>query len=75
VEKGEKTGFMKILVDAETKGIPGTSIPGTGGAEVIHTALDVMYSKVPYDVIQRAMHIDPTVSELLPVLLGDLKPL
>src|ERR1035438_2517829 len=75
VEKGETQGFMKILVDAETKAILGAAILGTGGDEVIHSILDVMYAKQPYTLIQRAMHIHPTVSELVPTLLGDLKPL
>lgn len=75
VEKGEALGFMKILVDAETRQILGASILGVGGDEAIHSVLDVMYAKAPYTVMQRAMHIHPTVSELLPTLLGDLKPL
>ena len=75
VEKGETQGFMKILVDAETKHILGASILGVGGDEVIHTILDLMYAKAPYTVMQRAMHIHPTVAELLPTMLGDLKPL
>ena len=74
VEKGETQGFMKILVDAETKRILGAAILGTGGDEAIHSILDVMYAKAPYTVIQRAMHIHPTVSELIPTMLGDLKP-
>ena len=75
VEKGETQGFMKVLVDAETKKILGAAILGTGGDEAIHSILDVMYTKSPYTVIQRAMHIHPTVSELIPTLLGELKPL
>ena len=75
VEKGETQGFMKILVDAGTKAILGAAILGTGGDEVIHSILDVMYGRQPYTVIQRAMHIHPTVSELVPTLLGDLRPL
>ncbi|HXB68578.1 MAG TPA: FAD-containing oxidoreductase [Candidatus Acidoferrales bacterium] len=75
VEKGETQGFMKILVDAETKLILGAAILGMSGDEVIHCILDVMYAKAPYTVIERAMHIHPTVSELVPTLLGDLKPL
>ncbi len=75
VEKGETLGFMKILVDAETKLILGAAILGTGGDEVIHSILDVMYAKAPYTVIQRAMHIHPTVSELVPTMLGELTPL
>jgi len=74
-EKGETQGFMKILVDAESKEILGASILGIGGDEVIHSILDVMYSRQPYTVIQRAVHIHPTVSELVPTMLGDLKPL
>jgi pyruvate/2-oxoglutarate dehydrogenase complex dihydrolipoamide dehydrogenase (E3) component len=75
VEKGETQGFMKIVVDADTRQILGAAILGTGGDEVIHSILDVMYAKAPYTVIQRAMHIHPTVSELVPTMLGDLKPL
>jgi pyruvate/2-oxoglutarate dehydrogenase complex dihydrolipoamide dehydrogenase (E3) component len=74
VEKGESQGFMKILVDAETKLILGAAILGLNGDEVIHSILDVMYAKAPYTVIQRAMHIHPTVSELVPTMLADLKP-
>jgi pyruvate/2-oxoglutarate dehydrogenase complex dihydrolipoamide dehydrogenase (E3) component len=75
VEKGETQGFMKILVDAETKEILGASLLGVECDEVIHSILDVMYAKAPFTVIQRAMHIHPTVSELIPTTLGDLKPL
>jgi pyruvate/2-oxoglutarate dehydrogenase complex dihydrolipoamide dehydrogenase (E3) component len=74
-EKGETQGFMKILVDRDSKQILGASILGVGGDEVIHSIIDLMYAKAPYTVMQRAMHIHPTVSELLPTMLGDLKPL
>ena len=75
VEKGETQGFMKVLVDAETERILGAAILGVGGDEVIHSILDVMYAKAPYTVIQRAVHIHPTVAELIPTMLADLKPL
>ena len=75
VEKGESKGFMKVLVDAENKHILGAAILGTGGDEAVHCILDVMYAKQPYTMLQRAMHIHPTVSELIPTMLGDLKPL
>jgi pyruvate/2-oxoglutarate dehydrogenase complex dihydrolipoamide dehydrogenase (E3) component len=75
VEKGETQGFMKVLVDAETKEILGASLLGVEGDEVIHSILDVMYAQAPYTVIQRAMHIHPTVTELIPTMLGELKPL
>src|SRR5262245_36672773 len=74
-EKGETQGFMKVLVDAETKQFLGASILGVGGDEVVHSILDLMYAKAPCSVMQRAVHIHPTVSELLPTLLGDLEPL
>jgi len=74
VEKGETQGFMKILVDGETKLILGASLLGMGGDEVIHTLLDLMYARAPFTLLQRAMHIHPTVSELLPTMMGDLKP-
>jgi pyruvate/2-oxoglutarate dehydrogenase complex dihydrolipoamide dehydrogenase (E3) component len=75
IEKGETHGFIKILVDAGTKEILGAALLGTGCDEVIHSVLDVMYAKKPYTLIQRAMHIHPTVSELIPTMLGELKPL
>jgi len=75
VEKGETQGFMKIIVDAQTHEILGAAILGTGGDEAIHSILDVMYAKAPYAVIQRAVHIHPTVSELIPTMLGELQPL
>jgi pyruvate/2-oxoglutarate dehydrogenase complex dihydrolipoamide dehydrogenase (E3) component len=75
VEKGETQGFMKIVVDAETKAILGAAILGVTGDEVIHVLLDVMYTKAPYTTVSRAMHIHPTVSELLPTLLQGLRPL
>jgi pyruvate/2-oxoglutarate dehydrogenase complex dihydrolipoamide dehydrogenase (E3) component len=75
VEKGESQGFMKILVDAENHKILGASILGVGGDEAIHCILDTMYAHAPYTVMRRAMHIHPTVCELIPTMLGDLKPL
>jgi pyruvate/2-oxoglutarate dehydrogenase complex dihydrolipoamide dehydrogenase (E3) component len=74
-EKGETQGFMKICVDAETKQILGAAILGIGGDEVIHVLLDVMYAKAPYTVVQRAMHIHPTVAEYLPTILAKLERL
>jgi pyruvate/2-oxoglutarate dehydrogenase complex dihydrolipoamide dehydrogenase (E3) component len=73
-EKGETKGFIKICIDAETKQILGAAILGVGGDEVIHVLLDVMYAKAPYTVIQRAMHIHPTVAEYLPTILAKLEP-
>jgi pyruvate/2-oxoglutarate dehydrogenase complex dihydrolipoamide dehydrogenase (E3) component len=75
VEKGESLGFMKVLVDAESKLILGASLLGVGCDEAIHCLLDVMYAKAPYTTISRAVHIHPTVSELIPTLLQSLKPL
>ena len=74
-ERGETAGFMKVLVDAETKRILGAALLGIEGDEVIHSLLDVMYADKPYTTIERAMHIHPTVTELIPTLLGQLKPL
>jgi pyruvate/2-oxoglutarate dehydrogenase complex dihydrolipoamide dehydrogenase (E3) component len=75
VEKGETQGFIKVVVDAETKEILGAAILGVTGDEVIHLLLDSMYAKAPYTTISRAMHIHPTVSELIPTLLQSLQPL
>jgi pyruvate/2-oxoglutarate dehydrogenase complex dihydrolipoamide dehydrogenase (E3) component len=74
-EKGETKGFMKILVDRDSKQILGASCLGLSGDEVIHCILDLMYAKAPYPVMQRAMHIHPTVSEFIPTMMSDLKPL
>jgi pyruvate/2-oxoglutarate dehydrogenase complex dihydrolipoamide dehydrogenase (E3) component len=72
IEKGETQGFIKITVDARTKQILGAAILGTGGDEVVQVLLDVMYARAPYTVIQRAMHIHPTVAEFLPTVLSKL---
>jgi pyruvate/2-oxoglutarate dehydrogenase complex dihydrolipoamide dehydrogenase (E3) component len=74
-EKGETKGFMKILVDRDSSLILGGAFLGLAGDEVIHTLLDLMYAKAPYTVMQRAMHIHPTVAEFIPTMLGDLRPL
>ena len=75
VEKGETQGFMKVLVDAESKKILGAAILGTGGDEAIHCILSTMYAGAPYTTLSRAVHIHPTVSELIPTLLQSIKPL
>jgi pyruvate/2-oxoglutarate dehydrogenase complex dihydrolipoamide dehydrogenase (E3) component len=75
IEKGETQGFMKVVVDAETRKILGAAILGTGGDEAIHGIIDIMNAGVPYTVLQRAVPIHPTVSELIPTLLGDLRPM
>ena len=74
-EAGETQGFMKVLVDADSKELLGAAILGLNGDEIVHSMLDVMYAKQPYTTIQRAVHIHPTVTELIPTLLGNLKPL
>jgi pyruvate/2-oxoglutarate dehydrogenase complex dihydrolipoamide dehydrogenase (E3) component len=74
IEKGETQGFMKIVVDGDSKEILGAAVLGPGGDEAIHAVLDLIYAKAPYTVLQRAMHIHPTVSELLPTILGELRP-
>jgi pyruvate/2-oxoglutarate dehydrogenase complex dihydrolipoamide dehydrogenase (E3) component len=74
-EKSETEGFMKILVDADSKEILGASFLGLSGDEVIHCVLDTMYAKAPYTVLERAMHIHPTVAEFIPSILQDLAPL
>ncbi len=74
-EKGESLGFMKVLVDAESSQILGASLLGVGCDEAIHCLLDLMYAKAPYTTMSRAVHIHPTVSELIPTLLQSLQPL
>jgi pyruvate/2-oxoglutarate dehydrogenase complex dihydrolipoamide dehydrogenase (E3) component len=74
IEKGETKGLMKIVVDGDSHEILGAAVLGSGGDEVIHCILDTMYARAPYQVLQRAMHIHPTVSELIPTLLDELAP-
>lgn len=75
VEKGETQGFMKVVVDADTREILGAAIFGVGGDEAIHAVLDVMSAKAPYTTLARTMHIHPTVSELIPTVLQEMSPL
>jgi pyruvate/2-oxoglutarate dehydrogenase complex dihydrolipoamide dehydrogenase (E3) component len=75
VEKGETQGFMKILVDADTQKILGCAVLGPGGDEAVHCVLDLMYAGAPVTTLQRAVHIHPTVAELLPTIAQELKPL
>jgi len=72
VEKGETWGFMKIVVDVETDQILGAAILGTGGDEAIHGILDMMYARAPYPTLMRSVAIHPTVSELIPTMLGEM---
>ena len=74
-EAGETQGFMKVLVDAESRRLLGAAILGMNGDEVVHALLDMMAAGQPVDTIARTMHIHPTVSELVPTLLQQLKPL
>lgn len=74
IEKGETQGFMKVTVDAETRHILGAAILGTGGDEAIHGILDIMNARVPYAALQHAVPIHPTVSELIPTMLGEMRP-
>ncbi len=74
-ERGETRGFMKVTVDAANGKILGAALLGIGGDEVVHAFLDVMAAGAPYSVIQRTVHIHPTVAEYLPTMLEDLKPL
>lgn len=74
-EFGETRGFIKIFVDAESEEILGATILGLSGDEVVHSLLDIMYAKMPYTVISRAVHIHPTVAELIPTVLQELRPL
>ena len=72
-ESSETQGFMKVLVDAQSNALVGAALLGMNADEVVHSLLDVMYANAPYTTIRRAMHIHPTVSELVPTLLGQLE--
>ena len=74
-EMSETSGFMRTLVDADTQQILGAVVFGVGGDEIVHSILDIMYARAPYTTISRAVHIHPTISELIPTMLQGLKPL
>jgi pyruvate/2-oxoglutarate dehydrogenase complex dihydrolipoamide dehydrogenase (E3) component len=74
IEKGETAGFIKVLVDAESKQILGASVFGVGGDEAVHCVLTAMYARQPASLLTHSVHIHPTVAELIPTTLGDLKP-
>jgi pyruvate/2-oxoglutarate dehydrogenase complex dihydrolipoamide dehydrogenase (E3) component len=74
-EAGETQGFMKVLVDADSDLVLGAALLGMSGDEAVHALLDAMTARTPARALARTMHIHPTVSELLPTLLGELKPL
>ena len=74
-EMGETSGFMRAIVDADTQQILGAVVFGAGGDEIVHSILDVMYARAPYTTIARAVHIHPTISELIPTMLQELTPL
>ncbi len=74
-ERSETDGFIKVLVDGESKEILGAAILGINGDEVVHTLLALMYAGAPYTVLSRSVPIHPTVAELLPTVLQNLEPL
>jgi len=74
IEKGETQGFMKIVADADSGEILGAALLGTGCDEVVHSLIDVMYARRPYQQVRRGVHIHPTVSELLPTMLAEFRP-
>jgi pyruvate/2-oxoglutarate dehydrogenase complex dihydrolipoamide dehydrogenase (E3) component len=74
-EAGETQGFMKVLADADSQELLGAALLGLNADEIVHSILDVMYAKRPYTTIRDAVHIHPTVTELIPTLLGSLRPL
>lgn len=74
IEKDETQGFMKVVADAETRRILGAAILGTGGDEAIHGVIDIMNADAPYETLQRAVPIHPTVSELIPTVIGEMRP-
>jgi pyruvate/2-oxoglutarate dehydrogenase complex dihydrolipoamide dehydrogenase (E3) component len=74
VEKGETRGFMKVVVDERSRRILGAAFLGTDGDEVVHSLVDAIYAKLPYTDVQRTVRLHPTVSELVPTVLGELEP-
>jgi pyruvate/2-oxoglutarate dehydrogenase complex dihydrolipoamide dehydrogenase (E3) component len=73
VERGESQGFMKVIVDAQSRKILGAAVLGVAGDEVVHSLLDAMYAGETADQVARGVRIHPTVSELLPTTLQELR--
>ena len=73
-EKGETFGFMEAIIDSKTNLILGACVFGVGGDEIINGFTNLMYAKQPYTVFRDGVHIHPTVSELIPTMLENLKP-
>ncbi len=74
-ERGETHGFIKVMVDADTTEILGAAVLGIEGDEAVHAIADVMYARAPYTTISRAVHMHPTVSELIPTTRQSRSPL
>jgi len=74
-EKGETAGKLKIFIENDTNKILGATFLGAGADEYIHTVIDQMYAGASYEIIRDAIHIHPTVSELIPTMLENLKDL
>jgi pyruvate/2-oxoglutarate dehydrogenase complex dihydrolipoamide dehydrogenase (E3) component len=74
-EMGETKGVMKVLVDAETERILGATLLGLSGDEVVNTIVGLMYADAKYTVLKHAVIGHPTVAELLPTMMQQLKPL
>jgi pyruvate/2-oxoglutarate dehydrogenase complex dihydrolipoamide dehydrogenase (E3) component len=74
-ERDETHGLIRVLIDAESQQFLGAAIFGIGGDEIVHSIVDLIYARAPYTVMKNAVHIHPTVTELIPTLLGELKPL
>lgn len=73
-EMGETDGFVKLLVDADTDLILGASILGVNGDEIINMFAAFMYSNLPCHSYRKVVLVHPTVSELMPWILDDLRP-
>jgi pyruvate/2-oxoglutarate dehydrogenase complex dihydrolipoamide dehydrogenase (E3) component len=73
IERSETAGLMKLVADADTKQLLGAAILGTEGDEVVHCIIDLIQARAPYTVLQRTVHIHPTVAEYWPVLAGKLE--
>ncbi|MGQ0546496.1 MAG: FAD-containing oxidoreductase [Betaproteobacteria bacterium] len=74
VEKGETQGFLKIHVEADSGRILGAALLGTSADEAVHSLIDAVYARLPYTEFQKRVRIHPNVSELLPFVLEDAKP-
>jgi pyruvate/2-oxoglutarate dehydrogenase complex dihydrolipoamide dehydrogenase (E3) component len=70
IEMGETRGFMKAIVDADTRSILGCTVLGVEGGEIMSMLQIAMMGKLPYPALREAIFAHPTLAESLNNLFG-----